>query len=376
MINDLLERIKQLKILPFILAAAVISCIFVPASDLTAHIDTDTVGILFSVFAITAGLHENGVFDEIVFRTVNKQKNTRSAAVVLIMLTFFTAPFITNIGAVSVFVPVTMSVFSAETSVLMYVLAVQTAAANIGCIIFPSASPCSLFLYNRLGLTFSEYAEPILPVYAVGFVLIAVLCLFVKKLPLEVSIPRQRTVQSPYYIIIYVTLLFLDVLAVVGVINMLTVFASVCLVVVIMEPEIFSKVDYTLIILVAAMYILIGNLAQIKDLVAAFRHIAGERAFGWNIILAQLIGDIPSAMLFSLCGREPSLIISAVLGGLGPFFSSYVGIYTYRLFGDSYPSEVKKFRRVYFVVGIFLLAALYCLYRFVVPAAFLSELKV
>lgn len=374
MINELIEKIKQEKILPFVIAAAVISCIFVPASDLTVHIDTDTVGILFSVLAITAGLNENGVFDEIVFRTVNRQKNTRSAAAVLILLTFFTAPFITNIGALTVFVPFTMAVFSAHNSVLMYVLAVQTAAANIGCMIFPSASPCILFLFNRLDMTYAEFAKLVLPMYAVGFVLIGVLCLFVKKLPIEPDIVRGKTMESPYYIIIYLTLMFLDVLAVLGGINMLTVFASVCLVVVIMEPKIFSKVDYTLIILVTAMYILIGNLAQIRDLVAAFRQIAGEHTFEWNILFSQLIGDLPSVMLFSLRGKGPTLIISAVLGGIGPIASSCSGICTYRIFKESYPSETKKYRRVYFTVGIVLLAVMYAVYRFVIPVTVLSEL--
>ncbi|MGN1415610.1 MAG: SLC13 family permease [Oscillospiraceae bacterium] len=368
MINRIIERIKQEKILLVILAAAVISCIFVPVSDLTVHIDTDTIGILFSMLAITAGLYENGVFDEIVYRTVNRQKDSRSAATVLIMLTFFTAPFITNMGAVSIFTPFTMAVLSADTSILIYVLAVQTAAANLGCMIFPSASPCSLYLYNRLDLKFSEYAEQILPVYIAGFLLVAVLCLCVRRIPLEIKLTRERTMQSPYYIFIYLTLMFLDVLAVVGVINMLTVFASVCLVVVIMEPDIFSKVDYTVIVLTVAMYILIGNLAQIKDLMAAFRHVFGGMAFEGSIILSQLMGNLPAAMLFSLCSRNIELVVSANLGSLGLIHSSYGGVYTSRVFRESFPSEIRKFRRVYFLVGAVMLAVLYCMYRFVLPA--------
>lgn len=367
MINKIIDRIKQEKTLLVILAAAVISCIFVPVSDLTVHIDTDTIGILFSMLAISAGLYENGVFDEIVFRTVNKQKDSRSAAIVLIMLTFFTAPFITNMGAVSVFAPFTVTVLSADVSVLIYVLALQTAAANLGCMIFPSASPCSLFLYNRLDMTYSEYAKEILPVYIAGFLLISVLCLFIRRVPVEGGITREKTMQSPYYVFIYLTLMFLDVLAVVGVINMLTVFASVCLVVVIMETNIFSKVDYTVIVLTVALYILTGNLSQIKDLTAAFRHIFGNIAFEGNIILAQLTGSLPSIMLFSLCSRAPGLIVSANLSNLGLIYSSYGGVYTSRMLGESFPSESKKYRRAYFAVGAFLLSALYCLYRFAFP---------
>ncbi|MGN0695934.1 MAG: SLC13 family permease [Oscillospiraceae bacterium] len=372
MINKIIDRIKQEKILLVILAAAVISCIFVPVSDLTVHIDTDTIGILFSMLAISAGLYENGVFDEIVVRTVNKQKDSRSAATVLIMLTFFTAPFITSMGAVSIFVPFTMNVLSAETSVLIYVLAVQTAAANIGCMIFPSASPCSLFLYNRLDMTFSEYAKEILPVYIGGFLLISVLCLFIRRVPTDAKLTRERTMESPYYIFIYLTLMFLDVLAVIGVINMLTVFASVCLVVVIMEPNIFSKVDYTVIVLTVAMYILIGNLGQIKDLTAAFRHVFGGMAPEGEIILSQLIGNLPAAMLFSLCSRSVGMVVSANLGSLGMIYSSYGGVYTSRMFAESFPAEAKKFRRVYFIVGAVLLAALYCFYRFGVSVIFTS----
>lgn len=370
MINKIIERIKQEKILLVILAAAVISCIFVPVSDLTVHIDTDTIGILFSMLAISAGLYENGVFDEIVVRTAGRQKDSRSAATVLIMLTFFTAPFITSMGAISIFAPISMTVLSVDVSVLIYVLAVQTAAANIGCMIFPSASPCSLFLYNRLNLNFSEYAKQILPVYAAGFLLIAVLCLLIKRVPLEIKLTREKTMQSPYYIFIYLTLMFLDVLAVIGVINMLTVFASVCLVVVIMEPDIFSKVDYTVIVLTVAMYILIGNLAQIKDLMAAFKHVFGEMAFEGDIILSQLLGNLPAAMIFSLCSRAPELVVSANLGSLGMIYSSYGGVYTSRMFSEGFPAQAKKFRRVYFLVGAVLLVVLYIFYRFALPVIF------
>ncbi len=369
MLTKLLDRIKEEKRLMIILIAAVLSCVFVPAADVTAYIDTDTIGLWFSFMAISEGLRENGVTDRIAAYFTKNLRTTRTAAAVMVFLTFFSAPFINNMAAVTFFVPVTSAVLSPYPKILMYVLAFQTAAANLGSIIFPAANPCCLTLYKAYGLRFTEYLNIVLPYYVLGMVLLGVCCLFVKSEPLkEFTVHKSAENGSPYYIAIYLTLLVLVLFSVIGTVSMLTVFASVCVVAAIMEPGLFSKIDYTPLILITAMFIFTGNFSRIRELTSFLTRILSGQSYECNILFSQLAGSLPSTMFFRLFGHSPSsMIISAVISGLGLPAASFGGLYTVRFCRENHPDDTAAYPLYCTAAGLGTGAVLYLSYKFIFP---------
>lgn len=58
---------------------------------------------------------------------------------------------------------------------------------------------------------------------------------------------QKATVQNPKYLLLYAALFILCILSVFDVVDTISVFASVCVVVAIIQPSVFVKVDYGLL---------------------------------------------------------------------------------------------------------------------------------
>ncbi len=364
--NRLADRIKSEKTLVAVIILAVVSCVFISTERITESIDTDTIGIFFSSLAIAAGLDDSGLFGKISLFFTKNLKTTRSAALAVLILTFFTAPFITDISALVIFSALTVNFFKSEPDIMMYVLSLQAAAANIGCMPVPSASAVNLFIFARYDISYKMYISDILPIYLCGFVILMALAFCTKNHPLErTAVLPAAKIESKAYIAIYITLLFLNLLAVMGVINMLTVFISVCLVLVIMDPQIFPKIDYSVLVLLTALYILRGNLLSIRDFTDFISGFLNGNIPEANIILSQFTGNLTSTGVLSVFGgNAKEYIFSANTGGLLFIYASYTGIFTKRLCDAELPAEyAEKYRLYYALTGTIFTVFLYVIYR-------------
>lgn len=370
MINKILEGLKQEKTIIVILIITALSCIFVHVTDFTSYIDTYTMGLWFSSMAVSAGLRENGVFDRLSSVITKKITNTRTAAFVLVFMTFFSAPFLTDAAALAFFAPVTVSLLSGGSNgIIMYILSLQTAAANLGAMIFPAASVRNLYLYRKYSLTYGRYFRMIAPLYITAAVILLLLCLIAKKQSVEEKKPvEKKEIESPYFVVIYVTLYMLNVFAVLGIVSMLTVFASVCLAVVIMEPKIFSDIDYSRLILPMSMFVLMGNITQIRELTAFIGRNVSGNVFESTVLFSQLFGNVPSSVFFSVFSHSPSdMITAANIGSIGLVSASAAGMYAKRISGESLVSDSAKFPVYCFGTGIFICAVLYFAYKYIFP---------
>lgn len=369
MINKIIEGLKQEKIIIVILIVTVLSCIFVHVSDFTSYIDTYTMGLWFSSLAISAGLRENGVFDKLISLVSKRITNTRTAAFILVFMTFFSAPFLTDAAALAFYAPITVSLLSGSNGMIMYILSLQTAAANLGAMIFPAASVQNLYLYRKYNLTYGRYFGMIAPLYIAAAVILLLLCLIAKKQPVEEKKPIEgKPIESPYFVVIYVTLFMLNVFAVLGIVSMLTVFASVCLAVVIMEPKIFSDVDCSRLILPVSMLVLMGNITQIRELTVYISRLFSGKLFESTILFSQLLGNVPSSVFFSVFSHSPSdMITAANIGGLGLVSASAAGMYAKRISGEGLVSDSAKFPVYCFGTGAFIGVLLYIAAKYVFP---------
>ena len=69
----------------------------------------------------------------------------------------------TNDVALIAFVPLTAALFSKLPSAMIYVVTVQTAAANLGSMLTPFGNPQNLYLYDFYNYTPANFSEQLFP---------------------------------------------------------------------------------------------------------------------------------------------------------------------------------------------------------------------
>ena len=120
-------------ILSFILA--MISAFFVtPNKGYLEYIDFKTLGLLFCLMAVMAGLNNLGVFKSIAVKILSKVKSISGLSLILGLLCFFSSMVITNDVALITFVPFTITALklSGKLDKLIWIVTVETVAANLG----------------------------------------------------------------------------------------------------------------------------------------------------------------------------------------------------------------------------------------------------
>ena len=107
--EKMIHFIKQETVLVVAVLLAALSALFViPSKEYLSYIDWRVLGILLSLMIIMSGLKKTGLFDTIGSRLLEKTKNTRQLALMLVFLCFFLSMLITNDVALFTFVPFAM----------------------------------------------------------------------------------------------------------------------------------------------------------------------------------------------------------------------------------------------------------------------------
>lgn len=353
------EWIKNETVLIISALAAGVSCMFVPVTDYTQYIDTDTIGMLFSLMAIVAGFKENGVLDKMSGALMRKAGKARVMALMLVLLTFFSSMLITNDVALITFVPLTLLVFGKMPKQLIYVTVLQTVAANMGSMLTPVGNPQNLYLYNVYDMQTAAFFKDTVPVCALSFVLLVIMVFFVKNDKLTDIPEKSREIENPSYIVVYSMLFVLALLSVFGYVDTLAVFASVCVVVVIMEPHIFGKVDYSLLLTFVFFFIFVGNVKNIEEVQELMNKLVSGHEFEVSLLLSQIISNVPAAVMMSAFtenGRE--VMLGTDIGGLGTIIASLASLISFRIYNSSENAEKGRFMAVFTAVNVITLVVI------------------
>ena len=122
-----------------------------PDAGYLDYVDLHTLGMLFSLMAVMAGLQRQGLFFPLGRATLARTNTTRQLEGVLILLPFFVSMAVTNDVALITFVPFALEVLSlaGQTQRVIPVVVMQTIAANLGSMATPIGNPQNLYLYSR-----------------------------------------------------------------------------------------------------------------------------------------------------------------------------------------------------------------------------------
>ena len=352
--EKMIHFIKQETVLVVAVLLAALSALFViPSKEYLSYIDWRVLGILLSLMIIMSGLKKTGLFDTIGSRLLEKTKNTRQLALMLVFLCFFLSMLITNDVALFTFVPFAMIILKKcrQEKLLIPVLVLQTIAANLGSMLTPIGNPQNLYLYNLSGMGMGEFISTMLPYTIVsGALLFAAVFICCKKEPITEVLPEPERgqderqpvsetekIRNAVKNVVYLTLFVLSLFVVVRVISFEIVLLLVLLIAFYMDRKVLKQVDYYLLLTFIAFFIFTGNMGNITIIRDTLQQLVTGRELGIGIIASQAISNVPAALLLSgFTTNYRSLLIGVNIGGLGTLIASMASLISYKLFAKEY----------------------------------------
>ena len=352
--EKMIHFIKQETVLVVAVLLAALSALFViPSKEYLSYIDWRVLGILLSLMIIMSGLKKTGLFDTIGSSLLEKTKNTRQLALMLVFLCFFLSMLITNDVALFTFVPFAMIILKKcrQEKLLIPVLVLQTIAANLGSMLTPIGNPQNLYLYNLSGMGMGEFISTMLPYTLVsGALLFAAVFICCKKEPITEVLPEPERgqderqpvsetekIRNAVKNVVYLTLFVLSLFVVVRVISFEIVLLLVLLIAFYMDRKVLKQVDYYLLLTFIAFFIFTGNMGNITIIRDTLQQLVTGRELGIGIIASQAISNVPAALLLSgFTTNYRSLLIGVNIGGLGTLIASMASLISYKLFAKEY----------------------------------------
>ena len=252
--------------------------------------------------------------------------SVRRLGLMLVLLCFFSAMLITNDVALLTFVPFAVVVLGMahQEKELIWVVVLQTVAANLGSVLTPVGNPQNLYLYSRYGLRMGDFLAATGPLW--------LLCL----------LAVLRLLDWPWMLGILV------------------------LVLLVLDRRRLRKADFLLLLTFVCFFVFSGNLARIGAVEALLRRLLAGRELLTAALTSQVISNVPAALLlsgFTEAGRE--LLLGVNIGGLGTPVASLASLISLKLYSHSEHASSDKFLALFSLVNFGLLALLLFLYQFI-----------
>ena len=361
-----LDFVKREAVLCIAVLLALVSMIFVPPdAEYVGYIDLRTLGILFCLMAVVAGLNGLGVFSVLAQKLLSGVKTVRSLVMVLVLMCFFFSMVITNDVALITFVPFTFELLrlagtQAEREWLVSAVAMQTAAANLGSMLTPLGNPQNLYLYARAGMSAGGLIMLMLPYSALSLLMIMLWAALRKGSgAISVSFSEKKEITGKKRLVMYFALFVVCLLAVLRLLWWQAAAAVVLVCVLAADRKVLKRIDWGLLVTFAAFFVFVGNMGRIE----AFRTFLEGIVAGNEVLMAvassQIISNVPAALLLSGFSENiPALIIGTDLGGLGTLIASMASLISYKLLCAQRPQEKGRYMACFTASNVIMLAVL------------------
>lgn len=344
------------------LLAALVSALYVhPSIQYLSYIDFKVLVILFCLMAIVSGLKKIGVFGFLAQRMTAGSKNSKALRLSLILICFFSSMLITNDVALITFVPFAIMVLNitAQTNHMIYVIVMQTVAANLGSMLTPVGNPQNLYLYSFYNMQTAEFFKITIPVTIAGLLLIIMLSLIGKNENIYVRFNSNETISNNKLLILYLFLFMLCLGTVFHLIDYKVTFLIVFATVFITDKSLFKNIDYGLLATFVCFFIFVGNIGNIQSVNLFISNIIENRELIISVLLSQIFSNVPTSVLLSTFTRNyKSLIIGTNIGGLGTLIASLASLISFKLYVKTNDSKPLKYLLVFSIVNILILLML------------------
>lgn len=359
--------LKSEAVLAAAAAAAVLSMIAVPPSgQYLGYLNYRVLTLLFCLMAVVGGMQKIGVFAYLGQKMIKGAHNTRFLCMSLVLLCFFSSMLITNDVTLLTFVPFTMLVLTltGQTKNEIYVIVLQTVAANLGSMLTPVGNPQNLYLYTAYHFTPSSFFGLTLPVAGASLVLLALLSFGVRAEHIRVEFAGDVKIGSRRQMIVYLVLFALCLFCVFQILPYPALLILIIAAIFFTDKSLFRRVDYGLLATFVCFFIFVGNIERmdaVRTVLAGW--IAGREMLA-AVLLSQFISNVPAAVLLSgLTDKAGTLLLGVNIGGLGTLVASLASLISYKLYAKSEGARTGRYLAVFSAVNFGMLLVLLLIFR-------------
>lgn len=362
------DFVKQELTLCAAFLAALVSCFFVPPDGAYwGYLDFRTLALLYCLMVVVAGLRHAGAFTVLAHRLCAKAGSVRAMGLTLVLLCFFSAMLITNDVALLTFVPFAVVVLGMahQEKELIWVVVLQTVAANLGSVLTPVGNPQNLYLYSRFDLSMADFLSATGPLWLMSLLAVILLSLRLPGDRVKVFLGEAPGMDKKG-LALYFALFLLCLLVVLRLIRWQWMLGILVLTLLILDRRRLLKADFLLLLTFVCFFVFSGNLARIGAVEALLRRLLAGRELLTAALTSQVISNVPAALLlFRFTGAARELLLGVNIGGLGTPVASLASLISLKLYSHSQHASTGKFLAMFSLVNFGMLALLLALYQFV-----------
>jgi len=355
-VSHLRTFLKKEPVLCIAAIAAALSMFLVPPSAAYIdYIDVRVLCLLFCLMAVVAGLQGCGLFDLLAQRLLAGKQSLRRVVLLLILLPFFSSMLVTNDVALITFVPFAILVLQTigRTDQTIWVIALQTVAANLGSMATPVGNPQNLFLYANYQLSATQFFGTTLPLTLVSLALLVLLTLRVPREDLQVSFAEKRSLDRPRLLLAYGFLFALCLLSVFRVLHYGVLTAVVFAAFFLLDRSVLRRVDYGLLVTFVCFFIFAGNVGCIEAVRNLLTGLLERSTLLSSVLASQVISNVPAAVLLSgFTGDWKELLMGVNLGGLGTLIASLASLISFKFYAALPEARVGRYLGVFTAVNL------------------------
>lgn len=377
------EIVRKDPVLVVAIVLAIISCAAVPPDAAYAeYVDLRTIGMLFSLMTIMAGLSRLGVFRIACRHLLSAVRGPRRLALALTLLAFFSSMLITNDVALVTFVPFALLALRTLDSPrhACFTVVMMTIAANLGSMLTPIGNPQNLYLYSTSHMALTDFLLLMLPYAAAALVLLVGAIAFFGRIPEHAKEKAARGVgadspaagetpqlasdaddpaPSPLRVLPWAALFVLALLSVAHILPYQAIVAVTIVVALAADRRALLHVDYALLFTFIAFFVFVGNVGRIEVVSAALAQLIDGHELAVSVIASQVLSNVPAAILLSgFTSNFAALIVGTNLGGLGTLIASMASLISYKQVALVLPREKGRYFMLFTVWNIAFLAVL------------------
>jgi len=326
-----------------------------PSKTYIEYIDFRVLALLFCLMLVVAGFHAIGLFENMIEKMIKHINSTRQLIFALVLICFFTSMFITNDVALITFVPFAIMILQKikKEKLMIFVIVMQTIAANLGSMFTPLGNPQNLYLYSISQMDILEFLKLMFPITLLSFILIVVTLLFMKNEKIGTIEGIRANEISRVRMAILIVLFVICLFSVLHMIDYRIAFAIVMIAVLVFDRKLLAEADYLLLLTFVAFFIFVGNMKNIPYIVDLLASIVKGNEIMVSTIISQVISNVPAAILLSgFTQNYPMLILGTNIGGLGTLIASMASLISYKFYGKSEGANKGKYLAVFSVINL------------------------
>ncbi len=356
--KKMLNYFKKEKVMSISFILAIFSMFFVaPDAKYIDYIDLRVIALLFGLMLVVKGFQEIGLFDILIHKVFGHVKTGRALSQLLIMMCFFLSMLITNDVALITFVPFAIMSLKlcGQEKLMIFVIVLQTIAANLGSMFTPIGNPQNLYLFTASGMNLGRFFTTMAPITVLSFVLLMLSTLLIPndKITLNVNtsenkLPADRTA-------VYCILFVVNLLVVFRVISWIpAVIITAVGVIIIRKTELFKQVDYALLLTFVGFFVFVGNLGRIPVISSTIENLLQAGVIPISALFSQFLSNVPAALLLSgFTDNFRHLLVGVNIGGLGTLIASMASLISYKVYATQYEKSNKgKYFLVFTVCNV------------------------